>query len=640
MTYPVPDVTVYSWGFESFDGTYEASGFDGEEGLDGWALAYPKADPDNYPDGDLVEPGGRTGDYALWNQDGAERVFTGLVPGHKYTFAFWFKHAYDGGGYGQIDITDGDGYESFGSAPAGEWVQWSLTFTATQTSHTIQMMAYHGLTDDITLVHHPLVIIPVPELTPADVLYGDRSTTYRWEVLTHGEDGGDHLVGVLDGVIGKSASLSWDLYSAVKGGGRVQVADLAQAQPGMLRIGELALESVRLRPVCIIDGLPEIPLSVFLISAAVEEWNATGRVWSLDLHDRTTVPQQDCIDESYAVEAGTVILEAVQTVLASAGEHVDIDRSVTLKTSASMVWPAGKSKLTIANDLLSAAGYSALWVDGVGALQASPYVVPAARSIMYEVLGMPRQLVDGEQSIYQPEFQRDRDSYSVPNKVVAVQQAGGRDQEALVGVWTNEDPESPYSHPSRGRWITNVLQSVEVPAYRGVFEDLQDVIDDSARQRALSTSSPSWAENAIELGDAAVAAVAAVTALFPDLTTSTASALDAATDAVPQNTATIIAAASAFETAAASIVAEGADVAPAAIVAFLEQKARASLIAASSVQAQVQVRHLPVPMRVSDVVRFASTPAGIDARHVVTRIELEAHDLGLCRTDLQEVVDL
>jgi hypothetical protein len=52
------------------------------------------------------------------------------------------------------------------------------------------------------------------------------------------------------------------------------------------------------------------------------------------------------------------------------------------------------------------------------------------------------------------------------------------------------------------------------------------------------------------------------------------------------------------------------------------------------------VRHLPVPIRVSDVVRFASAPAGIDARHVVARIELEAHPLGLMRTDLMEVVDL
>lgn len=388
------------------------------------------------------------------------------------------------------------------------------------------------------------VIIPIVTPTAADILYGDRTTTYRWEVLSHA-DGTDHLVGVLDGVIGSSASLAWSLYAAVKGGGKVRVADLAKAREGQMRIGELDLESVRLRPVCVIAGLPEIPLSVFLITSAVEEWSATGRVWALELLDRCTVPDQDKTEESYAVAAGTVILEAVADVLASAGEHFDVDASVSTALAAPMVWPAGTSKLTIVNEMLDAAAYSALWVDGAGIFQATPYVVPANRSVLYEVLRMPRMLVDGEQSIYEPEWQRDRDAYSVPNKVVAVQSATGEDAEALIGVWTNEDPASPFSYPVRGRWITTVLDNVDVP--EGTEES---------------------------------------------------------------------------------------------IIAFLEAKARQTLIAASSVQAQVQVRHLPVPLRVSDVLRFASTPAGVDARHVVTRIELEAHDLGLMRTDLQEVVNL
>lgn len=387
-------------------------------------------------------------------------------------------------------------------------------------------------------------LIPIRQLSTEDVLYGDRATDYRWEVLAHA-DGVDHLVGVLDGVIDTSANLSWSTYAAVKGGGQVQVADLPAAQPGKLRIADLSLESVRLRPVCVIEGLPEIPLSVFLVSSAVEEWSETGRVWALELLDRATVPDQDKTEESFAVPAGAVILTAVQQVLASAGEHIDVDGSDTRTLAAPMVWSAGTSKLSIVNDLLAAAGYSSLWVDGVGLFQATLYVVPAARPITYEVLGIPRELVDGERSIYEPSWVRDRDAYSVPNKVAAIQGATGTDAEALVGLWTNEDPTSPFSYQARGRWITHVLENVDVPD-----------------------------------GDEA------------------------------------------------------------ATVAFLEEKARQSLIAASSVQATVQVRHLPVPLRVSDVVRFASVPAGIDARHVVTRLELDAHPLGLMRTHLQEVVDL
>jgi hypothetical protein len=76
------------------------------------------------------------------------------------------------------------------------------------------------------------------------------------------------------------------------------------------------------------------------------------------------------------------------------------------------------------------------------------------------------------------------------------------------------------------------------------------------------------------------------------------------------------------------------------ITAFLNAKARASLIASSSVQAAVDVGHLPIPVRVSDVLRFANGPAGIDKRHMLTGIRLEAHPLGLMTSTLQEVVDL
>lgn len=95
-------------------------------------------------------------------------------------------------------------------------------------------------------------IFPVKEVTPTDVLYGDRITTYRWEVLEH-VDGVDTLVGLLDGV--SDGSLRWVQNAAVKGSGKVEVIDLDVAQEGMLSINDLKLESVRLRPVSIISGV-------------------------------------------------------------------------------------------------------------------------------------------------------------------------------------------------------------------------------------------------------------------------------------------------------------------------------------------------------------------------------------------------
>ncbi len=597
-----------------------------------------------------------------------------------------------------------------------------------------------------------MAIIPVKNLSTEDILYGDRNTQYRWEVLEH-SNGVDYLVGTLDGV--SDGSLSWVQNAAVKGSGKMEVIDLDQAAPGMLRIADLELETCRIRPVmtlnaqdttgsyqevwtesrrnliayskangatpsgwsvsgpsvsgdwviCTSNGastpyifaglaqeafavgdkvagritvqsnsadiqyirvnfhrrtgnvyfpaqyivptpvgvpvevqlswtvtqamptndldisvvpcsaaggfivpangssfrasyqivsrgtdsgkwfngasvspvpyrryswtgvanasvsieeiralqwvdsgqpvLPEIPWGTFLLESAKEQWRDTGRVWSLSMLDRTTVPSQDVVDESFAVPAGTTILSQVAAILASSGEYVAVDSSVTLATQGNMVWEAGTSKLKIINDLLDVAGYNSLWMDGWGNFQLTPRVLPADRSIKYELLDLPRELVDGPKSIYSSSWTRERDSFGVPNKVIAVQAAGGDDEEALVGQWTNTDPDSPYSYPSRGRWVPHVLDSVDVP-----------------------------------------------------------------------------------------------DGTPAQIVAFLESRARATLVQMSAVQAEVKVEHLPIPVRVGDVLRFAHTKAGVDARHTITRLELEASSTGLMKSTLQEVISL
>lgn len=395
----------------------------------------------------------------------------------------------------------------------------------------------------------PSGILPVKDRTTGDILYGDRTTSYRWEVLTHAA-GIDTLAGYLDGVEEQSATLSWTLYDSVKGSGQLKITDLATAKPGMLRIGQLALAAIRIRPVLVIEGLPEIPLGVFLLSGAPEQWSGSGRVYNVELLDRNTVLDQDRVEVSYSVGSSTPILQAVATVIASAGELITVDASVTATLSAPLVWPAGTTKLQIVNDLLAALNYNALWVDGVGNYRATPYVVPAARSIKYELLNLDRELIDGDTAIYADEWARDRDLFGVYNKVITIQSGTG-DAAPLTGIATNEitDPSHPayeFSYARRGnRWLVKVIDGLEVPA-----------------------------------------------------------------GTAPQQTS------------------------------YLNAKARASLIQLSSVQAAIKLKHLPLPVRVSDVLRFKNAPANIDKRHVLTSIELEAHSLGLMTSTLQEVIDL
>jgi hypothetical protein len=388
------------------------------------------------------------------------------------------------------------------------------------------------------------VIVPVPVLSQRDILYGSRTTRYRFEVLTHNTATGiDTLAGFLDGV--GPASVSWSANTAVKGSGSIEVADLAEPQPGTLAAHDINLVTARIRPVLLIEGLPEVPLSVYVITAAPEVWADTGRLFRLELHDKATVLDQDHLDGSFTASATVPVLTTVAQVIASAGETIAVDTADTRTLVSPMVWDAGTSKLQVVNDLLDALTYNSLWVDGQGNFRATPYVRPVDRPISYEVLtGITRDLIDGPTSIYRPDWTRDLDSYGVPNKVVAVESGTG-DAPPLVGTVTNEDPTSPYSYQARGRWITTTLTGVDVP----------DGTD-------------------------------------------------------PQRTASLVA------------------------------RARQTLIAASAPQAAVQVEHLPLPLRTGDVVRFASTPAGIDGRHIVTTLALDCTPTGLMKSGLQQVLNL
>lgn len=392
------------------------------------------------------------------------------------------------------------------------------------------------------MITPPSGVLPVVDLTTEQVLYGSRTTSYRFELLAHNADGTDSLTGYLDGVQ-ESGTLQWQSNSAVKGGGSLKVTDLAVAQPGLTRIADVDLPQARIRPVLVIDGLPDIPLSVYLITKSSDTWADTGRTVTLQLLDRSTVLDQDETDSTYTAPTGTPVLTLVANLIATSGEQFKPNASDTRGLTAALTWPVGTSKLTIVNDLLSALGYGSLTVTGQGDFQATPYVVPASRPIGYELLnGIDRELVDGETGIYTPDWTNDLDSFQVPNKVVAVGNATGS-AAPPIGQATNTDPTSPYSYAKRGRWITQTITGIDVPT---------------------------------------------------------------GTDAVT----------------------------------FLNGKARASLIASSSPQATINVKHLPLPLRVGDVIRFASAPAGIDARHVAQSLQLDLTPTGLMTSTLQQVVNL
>jgi len=302
-------------------------------------------------------------------------------------------------------------------------------------------------------------LIPVRSLSTDEILTGNRVTRVRIDLLSESEAPKGRLAGVTGGFIELIANAS------VHGGGSITVVDIGQAVDWL---------TDRIKPVIIIDGLPEQPLGVYLASEAPEHWGGTGRTWSIKLLDKLSILDQDAVEDTYALDAGTVVTDKIVELIESTGEtnHAITPSPATL--SAPLVWEPATSKLKIINDLLSTINYFSLYCDHNGQYRGEPYVRPANRPILWEFL-------DGEKSIYSPEFTRDRDLYGIPNKVIVVSQGTGTEP-ALTATATNSDPSSPYSTVSRGRTIVHKETGVEIVD--------QDTLDNYARRRLIELTSP------------------------------------------------------------------------------------------------------------------------------------------------------
>lgn len=274
-------------------------------------------------------------------------------------------------------------------------------------------------------------------------------------------DSEDRPLGDLDGVTGGSAEV------------------VAQSTLG--GSGSLALDhrrdinwmAHRVRAVYT-DGVESWPVGTYLLTSPTENHTETGVTYDVGLLTKMNVLHEDTVAERYSVTAGTAVTPTVVALIESTGEtRIAVTDSDSVLTSG-MTWEAGTSKLTIINDLLQAAGYWSLWCDGSGLFRVEPYVDPARRPVSFE-------FEHGERSLHFPDWGREQDHTSVPNRFIAIGQ-GDQDESPLIGVATNEDPDSPYSFQSRGRWITAIEEGVE--------GETQTVFDQYAARKLREAMTP------------------------------------------------------------------------------------------------------------------------------------------------------
>ncbi|ROR95521.1 hypothetical protein EDD28_0077 [Salana multivorans] len=221
----------------------------------------------------------------------------------------------------------------------------------------------------------------------------------------------------------------------------------------------------------------------FLIGTLMTTWpteyqRPTGVEVTIGLVGKVAVLERDKVDTAYSLAAGANVVDAVKALIASTGETAMAVTPSPKTLREGMVWPPATSRREIINDLLQSINYMSIHCDRQGRYIIAPWIAPADRPIAYEFR-------EGETSIHLPTWQREADLSTVPNKFIAV--SPGTDEEpALVGVATNENPNSPFSYQGRGnRWITERDTAVEAPD--------QTTIDAIAARRLQGFLSPTAA---------------------------------------------------------------------------------------------------------------------------------------------------
>ena len=167
----------------------------------------------------------------------------------------------------------------------------------------------------------------------------------------------------------------------------------------------------------------------------------------VECYDKTQILKDDKFDRRHIVRAGENYINAIATIIASAGisnYRLDACASV-LRTD--IEFEIGTSKLSAVNQLLQAVNYNDLYADAYGAIRGTKYVQPEGRTI-------DCYYATDKNSIVLPGAEEWLDTYEAPNKIVRYLE--NAESECMIASVTNSDPASRLSTVSRGRTIVDV----------------------------------------------------------------------------------------------------------------------------------------------------------------------------------------
>lgn len=209
-----------------------------------------------------------------------------------------------------------------------------------------------------------------------------------------------------------------------------------------------------IRPVLIIDG-QEHSCGVYLPATVTETLSSGNSICSIEAYDRSWRVETTLWLPGQKLAAGTNYLDAVETLLLTAGISLVSRTPTAAVLAADRTFDAGTSLILIVNQLLAEINYNELWFDSDGYARLEPFAPATADQIDF-VLD-----ANDVHSLLLPELAEELDIFSAPNVFVCVVSSPERD-EALVATAENNNPGSLLSIPRRGRRIQSFVKVDEI----------------------------------------------------------------------------------------------------------------------------------------------------------------------------------
>jgi hypothetical protein len=213
-----------------------------------------------------------------------------------------------------------------------------------------------------------------------------------------------------------------------------------------------------------------LPLGTFLVSMPQATLKYGAVKGTADLLSVLQVLADTVAEQTLTVDIGDNPVDRAKEIVLDSGLQVTSDDS-DFTLNIPKTYNADVDKLEIVNDLLAVAGFDSARVDAMGRVVFRRYNDPSTISPSIT-------FTDGDNCVFAPEVDYEFDTYSVPNRLVAVM---SNEEACMTAIVTNDDPVSIYSTVNRGRVVTAVETVSDI--------DSQDDLGAYALRMLISKSS-------------------------------------------------------------------------------------------------------------------------------------------------------